>query len=218
VRLILRPLSFYLTPWCLYLTPNVLTWFRLGLTVVSWPLLIEAPIVASVVLLLNHLLDCVDGNVARMQDRATYWGKFLDGWIDTLGIVVPPLVLGIAVWRETGNSWWLLMGAVASLLIACTDLTRSRASFIRVWQAQELRALAIVPQAMHKLTKPMEQAEDRLASTLSNLTILWPFLLWLPQGVVVSLAVVSVGYGVIGGVWLPVIVWRIYPLAKSPLM
>ena len=209
----LRPLSFYVTPLCAVVSthPTTWTWIRLGLTVLSWPLLLVAPRVASVCLLLNYLLDCVDGNLARMTHRASYWGKLLDGWVDTIGIVVPPFLLGVAVWLETGADWALLVGAGSSLLMACADVTRSRSSFVREWQTNVLRGVGCQPAAQATVWPWAARGSAWVAAAVSNLTLSWPALLWLPQGTWWSGWVVWIGYSALALVWVPFILRDIYP-------
>lgn len=45
--------------------------------------------------ILAKICDSVDGNLARLQDRASYFGKYLDGLVDIVEDLAFPLVLGL---------------------------------------------------------------------------------------------------------------------------
>jgi CDP-alcohol phosphatidyltransferase len=84
------------------------------------------------------LLDHVDGNVARMQDTASYLGKFIDGVKDkaVMGLLPFALAVGLA-WQGgalpafTGDIW-LAVGGVAGLLYLIEETTLTRyGRFIR---------------------------------------------------------------------------------------
>lgn len=49
--------------------------------------------------ILAKISDSVDGNLARLQDRASYFGKYFDGLVDMIEDLAFPLVLGLHLWR-----------------------------------------------------------------------------------------------------------------------
>lgn len=55
--------------------------------------------------LLWHVLDCVDGNIARVLGRATRLGALLDALVDSLCWVALFLSLGLLVARTGGGLW-----------------------------------------------------------------------------------------------------------------
>ena len=48
---------------------------------------------------LAKISDSVDGNLARLQDRASYFGKYFDGLVDMIEDLAFPLALGLHLWR-----------------------------------------------------------------------------------------------------------------------
>ncbi len=129
-RLYMRGLSGHVTRWLvpMRVTPDALTLLMIAVglaaaVAAAWPAVLAA--VAVVVLVqLYLLLDCVDGEVARMRATTSAAGVYLD----RLGhhVVEAALVLGLGV-RAAGGpsttpSWWLVAGAVAALLVVVGKL------------------------------------------------------------------------------------------------
>ena len=63
------------------------------------------------------ILDCCDGQVARLTKTSSQFGRFLDGMVDTVNFLSVYLVLGFRIMRETipftGVPWgfyiWILL-------------------------------------------------------------------------------------------------------------
>jgi hypothetical protein len=97
VRHIGRPIGNALTPffynrgW----TANQMTTLRLGLAVLAVALLAMAPPslgwLVAVLYYLCFIGDCLDGNLARLGDGASYWGKFYDGVADRFYYTAAPV-------------------------------------------------------------------------------------------------------------------------------
>ena len=68
------------------------------------------------------VLDHVDGQLARLQDQASYFGKFFDGLIDSLAEVPFPLILGIAIWQQNAAPSILVVAAFGALGVALTQI------------------------------------------------------------------------------------------------
>ena len=109
-------------------TPNGITvaWIGLGLLGAvgllcdSWPL----RIVAALLLQLSYLLDFVDGEVARLSDRRSLVGGFLDLVGHGLIKGALPLAVGAAAAADTGRPLLALAGAVAAVVIVVGDALR----------------------------------------------------------------------------------------------
>lgn len=89
-----------------------------GLTLIACPT--GATFAAGLGLfVLAKIADSVDGNLARLQDRASYFGKYVDGLVDMVEDLAFPLALAAHLWLagETG-AWVLLAGAVAVFALA----------------------------------------------------------------------------------------------------
>ena len=109
-------------------TPNGITvaWIVLGLAGVaglladSW----AVRIVAALALQLSYLLDFVDGEVARLNDRRSVVGGFLD--LLGHGVIKAGLPLaagGAAAW-QTGQPWLAVAGGVGAVVIVVGDALR----------------------------------------------------------------------------------------------
>jgi choline kinase/phosphatidylglycerophosphate synthase len=63
----------------------------------------------------SSVVDGVDGEIARLQHRATAWGGLLDGVLDRLGDAV--IVAGLAIWTlrvDAVSETWVMVLAVAA--------------------------------------------------------------------------------------------------------
>lgn len=109
-------------------TPNGITigWIIIGLAGVS-AFLVEnwaAHVVGGLLLQLSYLLDFVDGEVARLTDRRSMVGGFLD--LLGHGVVKAslPLAVGAAAGWPSGHTWLLLAGGIAAVVIVVGDTLR----------------------------------------------------------------------------------------------
>ncbi len=139
VRWFGRPIGNLLTP---YLhnsgwTANGITIARMPVALVGvlflaipepnlWPL-------SALIYYFCFILDCVDGNLARLQNDATYLGKFLDGISDFVYGLLAPFALGIGLWLYFDEPLAIILGAVISITSATNHMLRSRLSFFREW-------------------------------------------------------------------------------------
>ena len=109
-------------------TPNGITvaWIVIGLAGVAG-LLVDswaARVAAALLLQLSYLLDFVDGEVARLNDRRSMVGGFLD--LLGHGVIKAGLPLaagGAAAW-QTGNAWLAVAGGVAAIVVVVGDALR----------------------------------------------------------------------------------------------
>jgi phosphatidylglycerophosphate synthase len=109
-------------------TPNGITvaWILVGLAGVAaflpegW----AVHVVGGVLLQLSYLLDFVDGEVARLSDRRSLTGGFLD--LLGHGVIKAslPLAVGAAASWQTGSTALLLAGGIGSVVIVVGDTLR----------------------------------------------------------------------------------------------
>ena len=208
VRHIGRPIGNWLTPffynrgW----TANQMTTLRLGLAVLALLLLIAAPPglrwLAAVLYYLCFIGDCLDGNLARLSDGASYWGKFYDGVADRFYYAAAPLAAGIGMWRETSQAWPLIAGAVAAMLFTYNDLISNRLQYFRLWmEGQTGPASYRTGKALGKLENWNDRAMTNgffaapLLLLLPGVGLLWYFWsLLLLQGVLGGLGLLALLY------------------------
>lgn len=84
-----------------------------------------SPIVA-VILIILIVLDYVDGNLARVNDQASYYGKYLDGYYD---FFLPSFLLpsiGCLLTLRNGDKTYLLVGVSVALVSCFLWFTRER--------------------------------------------------------------------------------------------
>ncbi|MDP7549507.1 MAG: CDP-alcohol phosphatidyltransferase family protein, partial [Alphaproteobacteria bacterium] len=187
-------------------TANQMTTLRLGLAVLALLLLIAAPPglrwLAAVLYYLCFIGDCLDGNLARLSDGASYWGKFYDGVADRFYYAAAPLAAGIGMWRETSQAWPLIAGAVAAMLFTYNDLISNRLQYFRLWmEGQTGPASYRTGKALGKLENWNDRAMTNgffaapLLLLLPGVGLLWYFWsLLLLQGVLGGLGLLALLY------------------------
>ena len=66
-------------------SPNQATLIRLVTHIIAYLFILLGNFLLGYILIyLAIILDCVDGQIARTTNRATFFGKFFDGWLDCL--------------------------------------------------------------------------------------------------------------------------------------
>lgn len=136
MRLVFVPLGWLATALAarLGISPNVATLIRIVVTLlalfavgaVSQWLFIAGVTLYFITLVLDH----VDGNLSRVLDRATYFGKFFDGVCDSLAEIFLPVALSVHVWRIGGNAEVLAAGGIAGCALAFTQIIIFRSVMI----------------------------------------------------------------------------------------
>ena len=92
--------------------------------------------IALLIFLFNVILDCVDGDLARKNDNASFWGKFLDGFIDSLGYALIPIAGGINILMHDyngGELFFIILMILSTTLVLIENFLRERVSFYREW-------------------------------------------------------------------------------------
>lgn len=129
--------SFYNAGW----SANGLTILRIVISCFALlGLLLADPIIHVLVVATFYLcfvLDCVDGNLSRLNDSASYYGKFIDGLADALFIFFTPLFAGAGLWLNQDMVIGLLLGAATTTVALTTQCVQTRFSFIREWMTNE---------------------------------------------------------------------------------
>jgi phosphatidylglycerophosphate synthase len=139
VRWFGRPLGNLITPFF-----NNTGWTANGVTIVRFPIALVGVLflaipepnlwqVSALIYYLCFILDFVDGNLARLQNDATYFGKFLDGVADFVYGLLAPFALGMGLWQYFNEPIAIVIGALISLTSATNHMLRSRLSFFREW-------------------------------------------------------------------------------------
>ena len=114
--LIYRPISIWLTPGFIAsgISATGATAIGLALTLALVPAALlggeRAYLLVAGLVFCNHVVDCVDGNIARTTGRSSGAGALLDGFCDLLFWTLYFLAIGILVERAGGG--WVAAHAV----------------------------------------------------------------------------------------------------------
>jgi len=65
-----------------------------------------------------YVLDCVDGQLARLRGTSTPIGAHLDFLMDELKAFLLVAAVGVRLWRADGDARWLLEGLLALVAVA----------------------------------------------------------------------------------------------------
>ena len=181
VRHIGRPIGNTLTPFFFNQgwTANQMTTLRLMLTMLAAILLgFGSPVVvwlSAVVYYLCFITDCIDGNLARLGDDTSYWGKFYDGAADRLFYAIVPFAAGIGLWRQEEFAWPLVAGAAAAIVYTYNDLISNRLQFFRLWMESESGPASYRPGPL------LKTAETWNDSVMTNGFFIAPLCLLMPE-------------------------------------
>lgn len=104
------------------ITPNQITWFRLGLGFASAVLLADGRPEfldwGAGVFLLGFFLDRLDGELARASGKKSAFGHKLDLVSDTICNALAFIGLGVGLMAGPWGGWALVLGIAAGLAIA----------------------------------------------------------------------------------------------------
>jgi hypothetical protein len=134
-RLVARPLAaVLLVPLAdTRVTPNQITFTSLALFVAAAVLLVGFPgytglLIAVAVLELSYVLDCLDGQLARLRGTSSPVGAHLDFLMDELKAFLLVAATGARLWRADGQNRWLVE-ALAGLAVVASAI--SLTTFVR---------------------------------------------------------------------------------------
>jgi phosphatidylglycerophosphate synthase len=116
-----RRLSRPLTRWLLRtpLTPNQVTLLAGAFSILGAVCFLPGgycgPLLGAVLLQCSAVLDCCDGEIARIKFMESPLGDTLDIVCDTIGAIAVFLGIGAAVWKNSGSEHALALGGVLAL-------------------------------------------------------------------------------------------------------
>lgn len=77
-----------------------------------------------------HILDCVDGNIARVKKESSYRGEYIDALSGYTASSFIYFAIGIAAFNTSKlfhyNVWWIIIGGVAAITEVYTRLIHQR--------------------------------------------------------------------------------------------
>lgn len=201
---VLAPL-FYNTGW----SADGVTYLRVALTFVALACLVSGLqlflFAAAVLGLLAFILDFVDGHIARLDNKATYWGKYFDGLADYLFPACGPLAAGVGLWLQDGSWSWLLIGAAISLVTLMTRTARDRLRYFEQWMT---RISGELTEEERRAVRPWQVRERRVTVAAANGRTLAFLLLFIPDGGLSFFIGLAVIQGVTEPLWLCIVLGR----------
>ncbi|MGD0566389.1 MAG: CDP-alcohol phosphatidyltransferase family protein [Candidatus Goldiibacteriota bacterium] len=113
-------------------TPNFLTWLGFVLLLPSLYFLIKGKFIAAAfIIIFSTLFDMLDGALARMTDKKTKFGGFLDSTVDRFAEGV--LYLGLLIYYTgTNNFYGIILSYLTMFLSFCISYIRARAGGLRI--------------------------------------------------------------------------------------
>jgi phosphatidylglycerophosphate synthase len=107
----------------LRLTPNQWTFTALAVAVGAATTLAlwrtwTGLVVGAVLLEASYVLDCVDGQLARLKGMCTPAGAHLDFLMDELKAFLYVAAVTIRLWLSTGKVWYLVVGLLGLVAVA----------------------------------------------------------------------------------------------------
>jgi len=138
IECIIRPIGVFITPFfynCGF-SANAVTYLNGIVTLCTLLLLAlnsEQAIIIMILFYIRYILDVVDGNISRLDNSSSYWGKFIDGLVDNVGLLLIPFAVGIGVHMKGGNINHSILLISISIISCFTHMVRARYSFFREW-------------------------------------------------------------------------------------
>lgn len=148
---------------------------------------------------LAFVLDYVDGHLARLNDNATYWGKFSDGLGDYIFPALGVMAAGCGQWAQSGDGRCLLAGAVVSVIVMSVRVARDRLRYFELWMTSQSGALTPDQTAEAALWR---KKEGRVAAFTADARTAALLLLFLPDGGMAFFIVLAVLQAITESLWL----------------
>lgn len=157
-------------------------------------------------LLVAFVLDFVDGNLARLRNEASYFGKFLDGVGDYLFPVFLTLPIAIRIDLEIGQFFYSILSFFSVTIILTNRMVRERSRYF----------LALLPQrfininAENPSLKRVQKLESIFATHSANTRVLLIFILFLPGAEVIYLKSMLACQLLLETIWLGLNIYSSY--------
>lgn len=138
-----RPLAFVFvkTIYKFPVTPNQITLLSMIIGLLAaWQFSLgttEAMIIAGLFLIISNILDCVDGQLARLQKSGTLLGRVIDGIADYIVGVAIFVSIGIGLSAQGFVSWLMVIFTGASSALHAMFFDHYQSEFISVVRAEK---------------------------------------------------------------------------------
>jgi len=182
IRYLYRPLSFFPAAVLISmgLTANKVTVLNFAILAAVGLLFLQGSrlyiLLGAILFCVYQVLDCVDGNIARYHRRATYYGKIIDGCVDTATVLLfIPVALGYRT--LAGASAWdlgLVLAVATTVAGLCNAYVTQRIAYFT------LASGATQPETERAPSRPaggLKSLFRRLNKVYENLITTMPVLL-----------------------------------------
>jgi len=127
-RNVARPISFFLTKPFLIFEPTTICFIMILIGVASIPFFFLGGywniIIGALILQVHYIFDHIDGNIARVTNKKSIRGKYLD-YIPNITVNQLVLIaLGFGIFRTTGEISYLLLGVSAGFFYLAKEPAR----------------------------------------------------------------------------------------------
>jgi phosphatidylglycerophosphate synthase len=110
--------------------PNIITWCSFSLILIASVMVVNLGLLSSIVyrviiavlIQLNFIWDCSDGQLARITGTTSKLGAWLDKILDRVGEFIIFSVFGYVAWQYTGNLIFLLLGIITGYSLSAFTL------------------------------------------------------------------------------------------------
>ena len=101
------------------ITPNQITLFRLVITLIWLPFAILHPSFWQIILFfIIYFFDLLDGAVARIKNKVTYFGEHFDLWADYVNhIILVILIMQLTFYKLVSLNFFIAWDLILSMVI-----------------------------------------------------------------------------------------------------
>jgi len=143
------------------ISANKITFFSFLLGIISCLLIMSNYINAAIIIyIISGILDHVDGTVARFNDKASFFGRFIDGFSGIVLSTFIKLSITILVFNQIGASYIFWIGLFSAILCPMHYLYYDRYSSFARWINEEQSDIVIQPYLRNKMPLFFNGAND----------------------------------------------------------
>jgi len=142
-EILFRRTSFFITPFFLKLgfSPNLISGLGFMLGLISSAMIFSSTVtnvrLDMLVFFLAIVVDYSDGNVARVNNRTSFYGQFIDGVIDIVILSAVRLALCRLIMVKIENDVLFWIGIISCILTPLHHLIYDRYSALARWSNEE---------------------------------------------------------------------------------
>jgi phosphatidylglycerophosphate synthase len=156
--------------------PNYVTFFSFFLILLSSAMLLNTQLISSLyyrlvlalTIQLSFILDQADGQLARILQKTSMRGAWLDRLLDRVGEFIIFLSCGIVAWIQTGYLYFLILGLCTGYALSAYTAAMTISDSILMRYAHAVRGIQITTSHRKNPVKK-DFSKSRILSVLSKL-------------------------------------------------